>query len=98
MSSKKVFTLVKVGQHKVERGEYTGSSPLGAAKKAFNRFCREKKLKTCSSTALVMQNKNTNKLYYYVAERKKMSTPKVVDRGGVKVTYEYENVVKSKKT
>lgn len=96
MSTRK-FSLVSVGG-KAAEGTFTGASPLSAAKKAFNKWCRDNGRKTCVSTAIVVQEiGGKGKEYKYYGERRKMTPPKTITRGGKDVVYEYEATVKSKK-
>lgn len=84
---------------------YSGT-PERAARKAFSKLCHGKQIKgrcTLNITVqevgpgkrpLIYQN-GAPKQFTYSLRRQKLSTPKVVDRDGTKVSYKYETVVRS---
>lgn len=97
MPEKRTFKLVKLGNRSVDTdGRYHGSSPLQAAKKAFNQHCRSNKLKTCKESFTIEEitRGGSDKQHHYRGERKKLSKPKEVTRGDTTYTVEYETTVR----
>lgn len=81
---------------KFSPGRYSGD-PEAAAKKAFGRQCRGKKVKGVCTFAVTMKETtqgSDKKLYSYRMSREKLNKPIKVDRDGVKVVYKYKTVVK----
>ena len=97
MVAERTFKIVKIAEKEVsDEGRYHGSSPLQAAKKAFNQHCRKNKLKTCKKTITIQEitRAGGSKEYKYQGERKKLSSPKEVTRGDATYKVEYETTVK----
>ena len=77
------FTVLEVGKHggcktKFHGGRYVGRNPVGAARKAFNDFCRVKRIK--GVCALVVTVKETTsgskgKVFSYKLNRRKLAEP-----------------------
>ena len=105
MSSSRTFKTVHVaapGQDyksktKFNPGRYTGE-PQAAAKKAFGRLCKDKKIKGVCTFVITMKESTQGSakgLYSYRLSRKKLTKPiKVTYPGGVEVVYKYSTVVK----
>lgn len=94
---KRTFKIVKLDGRSVDHeGRYHGSSPLQAAKKAFNQHCRQNKLKSCKAVVTIQEitRGGGDKEYSYRAERKKLRNPKEVTRGNTSYTVEYESTVR----
>jgi len=96
--SKRSFRLVAVSQNKgvkIEDGIYHGR-PMQAAKKAFNAYCRKAGLKTCNLRFTIQEitRGSNNKTFQYVGERKKLSPPKKIERGGTVYEVKFETKVK----
>jgi hypothetical protein len=97
MVAARTFKIVKIADKEVvDEGRYHGSSPLQAAKKAFNQHCRNNKAKTCKKTFTVQEitRGGGSKEYHYRGERKKLSSPKEITRGDTTYKVEYETTVK----
>ena len=83
------FTVVNVGKHggcktKFNAGRYLNRNPVGAARKAFNRFCRQKRIKgVCTLVVTVKETTqgSKNKLFTYKLHRRKLATPMVMFEG-----------------
>ena len=84
---------------------YSGT-PERAARKAFTSLCKSKAIKgRCTLNITVqevgqgkkplMYQSGQPKQFTYSLRRQKLKTPKVVDRDGVDVSYQYETVVRS---
>ena len=95
--SDRTFRLVSVGNKKVSAGRYTGKTPMQAARKAFNRYCREKGVKTCKHNFVIKEitQGSKGKEYEYVGQRKKLSSPEIIERGGEEIKIQYTSVVRS---
>jgi len=86
---KRSFTIVDMRKHggcktKFKPGRYRSSTPVSAAKKAFNRHCNVKAIR--GACTLVVSVKETtlgslNKTYTYEVHRKKLSEPIVLLKG-----------------
>ena len=79
-------------------GRYISRTPLGAAKKAASRICRNSKIKGRCTVDIKMKETtqgSTGKSYEYTAKR--IKDPKTVVRDGVEITYKYRTTVKAKK-
>ena len=97
MSGKRTFKIVKLDGRSVDHeGRYHGSSPLQAAKKAFNQHCRQKGVKVCRMTITIKEvtRGGGDKEYSYAGERKKLRQPKEVTRGDATYMVEYETTVR----
>lgn len=81
------------GKTKFNPGRYVSSSPVGAAKKAFNKLCRVKKiLGRCNMVVTVKETTqgSKGKEYHYKLLRKKLAVPRVIKRNNVEFVVEYE--------
>ena len=97
MVEARTFKIVEVNGKKVsDDGRYHGSSPLQAAKKAFNQYCRKNNIKICKKDLVIEETTRggKSKQYSYRAERKKLRKPKEVTRGDTTYEIEYESIVK----
>ena len=95
MRSFEVVAALKYGTGvtKSKPGRYLSRNPVGAAKKAFNRLCRVKKIVgRCNMTVTVKEvtRGSKGKEYHYKLLRKKLTVPRVVQRGNVEYVIEYE--------
>ena len=108
-SGKRSFTITHVVKSdgcetKHTKSRLISSTPVGAAKKAFSRQCRLKKIKgVCSFTVVIQEttagSKSRGKQYAYKCSRVKLSKP-VVRFTGTKREFKihYTTVAKSVKT
>lgn len=95
MRSFEVVSALKYGTGvtKSKPGRYVSRNPVGAARKAFNRLCRVKKIVgRCSMTVSVKEltRGSKGKVYHYKLLRKKRAVPQVVKRDNVEYVVEYE--------
>lgn len=100
MRSFEVVASLKYGKGvtKSRPGRYISRNPVGAAKKAFNRLCRVKKIVgRCNMTVTVKEitRGSKGKEYHYKLLRKKLSVPKVVQRDNAEYVVEYHVTAKS---
>ncbi len=99
------FTVLSASKHggcktKSKGGRYVSTTPLGAAKKAFNALCRVKKIRgVCTLTVVVKETTtgSANKEFSYTMKRKKLSTP-LVRLAGTKNEFLVEYEVSGNKT
>ena len=83
------FAVVNVGKHggcktKFSSGRYLGRNPAAAAKKAFNNFCRQKKIRgVCTLIVTVRETTqgSKNKDFSYKLHRKKLAKPMIMLEG-----------------
>ena len=83
------FSVLNVGKHggcktKFNAGRYLGRNPVSAAKKAFNNFCRQKKIRgVCTLIVTVKETTqgSKNKEFSYKLHRKKLAKPMVMLEG-----------------
>ena len=69
---------------KYKKGRFIGRNPVGAARKAFNGFCRVKRIRgVCTLTVTVQETTagSSKKSFTYKLNRKKLKTPKVMMEG-----------------
>jgi hypothetical protein len=69
---------------KFKKGRFVGRNPVGAARKAFNGFCRVKRIRgICTLTVTVQETTvgSAKKSFTYKLHRKKLKTPKVMMEG-----------------
>lgn len=69
---------------KFKRGRFIGRNPVGAARKAFNGFCRVKRIRgVCTLTVTVQETTagSSKKSFTYKLHRQKLKTPKVMMEG-----------------
>ena len=100
---KRSFTIVKTeikgkGCSLAEHGRYISKTPKGAAKKAFTRECRSRKLKgKCSMKVIIRETTSgsKNKIFEYRFERTKLKTPIKLQINGTEVEYKYQVTGKS---
>lgn len=83
------FAVVDVSKHggcatKFNKGRFISREPSGAAKKAFNQFCRQKKIRgvcTLSVTIEETTQGSNNKQFTYKLHRRKLPEPKIMKEG-----------------
>lgn len=101
------FAVVNVSKHggcatKFNEGRFISREPVGAAKKAFNQFCRQKKIRgVCTLTVTVEETTrgSNNKQFTYKLHRRKLSEPKIMMEGtNDEYVIEYKIDAKSTKT
>lgn len=95
LRSFEVTLALKYGSGKTKHmpGRYISRDPMSAAKKAFNRLCRLKKIVgRCRMTVSLKETTrgSKGKVYHYKLERKKLAKPRVIERGGAEYVVEYE--------
>ena len=83
------FTVVEVSKHggcktKFNAGRYISRNPVGAAKKAFNSFCRVKKIRgVCTLVVTVRETTSGSKgkAFSYKLHRRKLKEPMIMLEG-----------------
>ena len=99
MRSFTVFKVIAAGKAKGEKnlgGVFVSRNPLGAAKKAASRICRESKIKgQCSLEVHMRETTRGSKKKVYGYKVKRVHNPKTVERDGQEITYKYSLVAKS---
>ena len=68
-----------------EGGRFVSKTPFGAARKAFTRACREKKVKgNCKLIVTVQETTRgeDGKVFAYKMKREKLAEPREISRGG----------------
>ena len=107
MKQKRSFKIVDVRKQNGcktkfnKNGRYFGSEPVRAAKKAFTQLCRDKKIRGACAFNVEIAETTVNskkKHFMYHARRVKLDTPRVLDKNGTKVTYKYDQHIKSIKS
>ena len=90
----RVFKLNRLNGQEINSEHcYHGKRPNAVAIKAFNWYCRRngKQEFECSFT---IQDQTTNKNYEYQGSRKRLETPKIINRLGVEYSVNYETIVR----
>ena len=98
------FAVVNVGKHggcktKFHPGRYLSTTPVGAAKKAFNELCRVKKIRgVCTLYVSVKETTkgSKNKVFTYKLRRNKLKEPVVRHPAGLKKPFVIEYQVTAK--
>lgn len=98
MSKERSYRIVAISHDDgivFDKSVYHGR-PIQAATKAFNWYCRKSGLKNCTRRFTIEEitKDSKRKHYHYVGRRKKLSTPKPVERNGVIYPLLYEIKVK----
>ena len=83
------FEVIRVNKHggcktKFHGGRYINKTPVGAAKKAFNEFCRVKRIRgVCTLVVSVRETTqgSKNKVFTYKLNRTKYNKPRVMMEG-----------------
>lgn len=83
------FVVTSVGKHggcktKFHAGRYINRNPVGAARKAFNQFCRQKKIRgVCTLVVTVTETTQggKGKSFSYKLHRRKLSQPMIMFEG-----------------
>lgn len=99
------FTVVEVGKHggcktKFHGGRYVGRNAVGAARKAFNDFCRVKRIKgVCAMVVTVKETTagSKGKVFSYKLNRRKLAEP-IIRLEGTKNEFVVEYGVTAKST
>jgi len=100
MPTKRTFKLLSVENGKAPKSNryYTGTSPSTTAKKVFNNYCRNNKVKgACKKTFTIKETTQggKHKEYTYQGSRSKLKTPKVIElKNGNSYEIKYETKVK----
>lgn len=100
MPAKRTFKLLSVenGAAPKTNRYYTGTSPSTTAKKVFNNYCRNNKMKgACKKTFTIKETTQggKHKEYTYQGTRSKLKSPKVIDlKNGSSYEIKYETKVK----
>ena len=100
------FTIIHLkskskGNKSKQGGRYISKSPLGAAKKAFNRECSTSKIRGVCSLVIILKETTSNskhKLYRYQIKRSILVKPLVINMNGTEVTIRYKTSGKQLKT
>ena len=106
MDGKRSFTVVKLLKpaqltaktHTAKKttghgGRFVSSTPVGAAKKAFNAACRGKNIRGQCTLVVYLQETTAGsdkKLYKYKLKRFKLDKPRIFTRGDVQIKSEYD--------
>jgi hypothetical protein len=97
-NNKRSFTIVKLSRRNQQKktkkeGRYIARDAISAAKKAFNRECRESKIKG-QCTLIILLKETTNgskkKIYIYKMKRVKLKENKNIILNNIQVTYKYK--------
>lgn len=98
------FTVVKVGKHgscktKGKGGRLINKTPSGAAKKAFNEYCRTKRIKGVCALIITLKETtqgSSGKVFTYKLNRIKLQKPIIRLEGtNNEFVIEYESKIKS---
>ena len=95
-NKRRTFKMVDIeGGKPLEGDRYYTGAPSSAARKAFNKWCKEKKLKKCKKTFTMKESTkgSKNKTYSYVGQRKKLAQPKEIKRNDTVYKVHYETKV-----
>lgn len=91
------FKIVSLNSRRAKKskegGRYISRSSQGAAKKAFNRSCRESKIRGQCTLIIVIQETtqgSQGKLYKYKMKRVKLQKPVIVEKDGRKIRIKYK--------
>ena len=74
-------------------GRYISKTPIGAAKKAFNKECNKSKIKgVCTMFIILIETtrNSKNKIYRYKIKRKKLKKPIEIERDNKIIKYNYK--------
>jgi len=100
-SGKRSFTIVEMKSKKKIKnktnGRYISRSAKGAAIKAFNRECRESKIRgICTFNILMKETTRGSKknIYKFKVNRKKLKTPLKIQKGDVTILIKYKTTGK----
>ena len=98
IKNKKVYVLL--GKNDEPKGEFIGSHPKQAAKKAFTRIIRKhlnNQIKenngVSEEISFKIKEKKTGKVIEFSGMRVRLENPKKVNHNGKIVTYKFKNVV-----
>jgi hypothetical protein len=91
----RTFTVEATPVKGGEGGRFTGKSPSQAAKKAGRALLKLGTKRQIKFTLREMTQGSDKKEFKYTATKVKLDTPKVIERGNVKITIQYEYLVKS---
>jgi hypothetical protein len=98
MNNKRSFTIMRLAKrdeknkHKTE-GRYVARDPARAAVKAFNRECRQSKIKgQCTLIIILKETTNGSKKKRYIYKMKRIKLPKSIkiDRNNTSITINYK--------
>jgi hypothetical protein len=94
----RTFRMVSIEKGTPVDGKFTGT-PSGAARKAFNAYCKEHNKNTLNARFEVQETTkdSNNKTYSYVGLRQKLNPPQKISRGNVEYEVKYNTTVKSDK-
>jgi hypothetical protein len=100
LNNKKYRKYILLGKNDEPKGEYTGTHPKQAAKKAFTRIIRthlnnqiHENNGVSEMLNFKIKNKTTGQIYDYSGMRVRLEHPKVVYYNGKKVTHKFRNVL-----
>jgi len=100
MNNKRSFSIIRLANRneknkKKTEGRYVARDVIGAAKKAFNRECRESKVKGQCTLILILKEttKGSKKnRYIYKMKRMKLKKPIKIDRDNKSINIKYKTI------
>ena len=96
LNGKRSFTVMSSSSKAAPGGTYISTAPMNAAKKAARQlFAKATRTTKIKFVLREMTRGSAKKTYKYVATKKKLSPPKTVMRGDVKIVLKHEYVVKA---
>lgn len=98
MENKRSFTIIRLAKRSEQNkskseGRYISRDVIGAAKKAFNRECRQSKIKGQCTLIIILKettNGSKNKRYVYKMKRVKLKKAIKIDRNNKSITINYK--------
>ena len=95
---KKRYTIVDYPKTNKNTGIYTGKNPKQAAKKALSRLSRDNDInnnKQKDTKLIVFELKclDNNKIYKFIGTRVRLNKPRIINRGGKEVKFNFTNLV-----
>ena len=98
MNNKRSFTIVRLAKRSEQNkskseGRYIARDAMGAAKKAFNRECRNSKIRGQCTLIIILKETtkgSKNKTYVYKMKRVKLNKSIKIDRNNKSITINYK--------
>jgi hypothetical protein len=98
MNNKRSFTIVRLAKRSEQnksksKGRYIARDAMGAAKKAFNRECRNSKIRGQCTLIIILKETtkgSKNKTYVYKMKRVKLNKSIKIDRNDKSITIQYK--------
>lgn len=98
MNNKRSFTIIRLAKRSEQdksksEGRYIARDVIGAAKKAFNRECRQSKIRGQCTLIIILKETtkgSKNKRYIYKMKRVKLNKSIKIDRNNKSITINYK--------